>query len=81
MLGNFQLLAGLILFALNVVFYVGALARLNLAVAYPIMMAGGVLIVFSASIVLFKEPFTNAQLIGTVFLIVGITLVAGQGAA
>lgn len=81
LLTNYELLAGLSLFALNVVFYVGALARLNLAVAYPIMMAGGVLIVFVASVVLFKESFTFLQLVGTALLISGITLVTARGAA
>ena len=40
---NYHLLAGLSLFALNVVLYILALTRLNLSVAYPIMMAGGVM--------------------------------------
>lgn len=77
---NYHLLAGLALFVLNIVFYIGALARLNLALAYPIMMAGGVLIVFTSSIVLLKEPFSIAQLVGTALLIVGITLVTSRGA-
>lgn len=81
LLGNVPLLAGLVLFALNVVFYVGALARLDLAVAYPIMMAGGVLIVFSASVLLFREPYTGPQLVGTALLVAGIVLVTAKGAA
>lgn len=81
LLANYHLFGGLILFALNVVFYVGALARLNLAVAYPIMMAGGVLIVFSASVLLLKEPFNAPQLIGTALLIAGIILITARGTA
>ena len=42
LVSDYYLLAGLLLFALNVVFYVAALARLNLSTAYPIMVAGGI---------------------------------------
>ncbi len=81
LIGNYPLLAGLVLFALNVLFYIAALARLDLAVAYPIMMAGGVLIVFSASVLLFREPYTGLQLVGTLLLVVGIVLVTAKSAA
>jgi multidrug transporter EmrE-like cation transporter len=75
---NYHLLAGLALFALNVLFYVLALTRLNLSIAYPIMMAGGVAIVVSASILLLQEALTNRQVIGLSLLIVGIVLVADR---
>jgi multidrug transporter EmrE-like cation transporter len=73
---NYHLLAGLSLFALNVVFYVLALTRLNLSVAYPIMMAGGVIIVVSVSILFLQEAVTARQMFGLVLLILGIVLVA-----
>jgi multidrug transporter EmrE-like cation transporter len=73
---NYHLLAGLSLFALNVVFYVLALARLNLSVAYPIMMAGGVVIIVASSVLLLHEALTTRQTIGLFLLIVGIVLVA-----
>jgi multidrug transporter EmrE-like cation transporter len=73
---NHHLLAGLSLFALNVVFYVLALTRLNLSVAYPIMMAGGVIIIVAASILLLHEALTARQAVGLFLLIVGIVLVA-----
>jgi multidrug transporter EmrE-like cation transporter len=78
---DYHLLAGLSLFALNVVFYVLALARLNLSVAYPIMMAGGVVIVVAASVLLLHETLTIRQAIGLFLLIVGIVLVAERSAA
>jgi multidrug transporter EmrE-like cation transporter len=40
-LGNPYLLLGLLQFAVNVVFYLAALTRLNLSNAYPVMVAGG----------------------------------------
>jgi len=78
---NYYLLAGLALFALNVVFYVLALTRLNLSIAYPIMMAGGVAIIIAASILLLQETLTIRQLIGLSLLIVGIVLVADRSIA
>jgi multidrug transporter EmrE-like cation transporter len=73
---NYHLLAGLSLFALNVVFYVLALTRLNLSVAYPIMMAGGVVIIATVSVLLLHEALTMRQGVGLLLLIVGIVLVA-----
>ena len=75
LLTDYHLLAGLLLFALNVGFYVAALTRLNLSVAYPIMVAGGIVIVVSASIVLLREPVTPAQAVGLALLMLGIGLI------
>jgi multidrug transporter EmrE-like cation transporter len=73
---NRYLLGGVVLFALNIVFYLAALARMNLSVAYPVMMAGGVLIVATASVVYFREPLSFAQVCGIVLVIAGIVLVS-----
>jgi len=75
---NYHLFAGLTLFALNVVFYVAALTRLNLSVAYPIMMAGGVVIVVSAPILFLQEAVTTRHMLGLLLLILGIVLVADR---
>jgi multidrug transporter EmrE-like cation transporter len=73
---NYPLLAGLVLFALNVVFYVAALTRLNLSVAYPVMMAGGIIIVVTVSTFFLREVVTTPQLVGLALLVLGILLVA-----
>jgi multidrug transporter EmrE-like cation transporter len=75
LLTEYHVLAGVLLFALNVVFYVAALTRLNLSVAYPIMVAGGIVIVVSASVVFLREPVTPAQAVGLALLILGIGLI------
>jgi multidrug transporter EmrE-like cation transporter len=75
---NYYLPAGLTLFALNAVFYTLALTRLNLSVAYPIMMAGGVIIVVSVSILFLQETVTTRQMLGLLLLIPGIVLVADR---
>ena len=78
---NYYLLAGLSLFALNVVFYLLALTRLNLSIAYPIMMAGGVVIIVAVSVLLLQEALTLRQAVGLLLLIVGIVLVAERSTA
>jgi multidrug transporter EmrE-like cation transporter len=72
---NYHLMAGLVLFALNVVFYIAALSRLNLSVAYPVMTAGGILIVVTVSALYLREPITTTQMLGFLFLVLGIGLV------
>jgi multidrug transporter EmrE-like cation transporter len=69
------------LFALNVGFYVLALTRLNLSVAYPIMMAGGVVIIIAVSVLLLHETLTTRQAVGLFLLIAGIVLVAERSSA
>lgn len=80
-LGNWQLLGGLVMFALNVVFYVSALARLNLSLAYPVMMGGGLLIVATLSVLYLREPLTLAHATGILLLLVGLVLVTQRDAA
>jgi multidrug transporter EmrE-like cation transporter len=74
-LHNPHLLFGLLLFALNVVFYLAALSRLNLSVAYPVMVAGGLLIVTLGSAVWLRETVTALQWGGIGLLTLGIVLV------
>ena len=78
LLTNYYLLGGLTLFAANVVFYAAALSRLNLSLAYPVMMAGGVLIIVSVSVLFLRETLSAFQMVGLLFLIIGLVLVARQ---
>ncbi len=78
-LGNAPLLAGIALFALNVVFYVAALTRLNLSVAYPVMMAGSLIVIVTASVVWLGETLTVVRGAGVLVLVAGIVLVTWQG--
>ena len=75
LLTNYTLLAGLGLFALNVVFYAAALTRLSLSVAYPVMTAGAILIVVTASLLFLKEGITTPQWFGLALIVFGIILV------
>ena len=80
LLTNYQLMIGLAFFALNVVFYASALNRLNLSIAYPIMMAGGIVIITIVSTMYMKETLTLLQYAGISLIAVGIILVTTQAA-
>ena len=81
LLTNYHLVAGLVLFALNVVLYAAALTRLDLSVAYPVMTAGGVLIVVSVSYFVLGESVSPVQLLGLALIVAGILLVTRQTVA
>lgn len=74
LVSNYHLMAGLLLFALNAAFYVGALTRLNLSVAYPVMVAGGIAIIGSISVLLLGETLAASQVVGLVLLTAGSIL-------
>ncbi|MEN8175367.1 MAG: SMR family transporter [Pseudomonadota bacterium] len=74
-LANYPLMGGLALFALNVVFYAAALVKLDLSIAYPVMTAGGIVIVVTVSALFLSETLSSAQLLGLGFMVVGIVLV------
>lgn len=73
---NWQLILGLVLFASNVIFYLIALKRINLSIAYPIMTSGGFLIISLFSVYYLKEHLGSIQIAGIALIAVGITLLA-----
>ena len=75
-LTSWPLIVGLVLFAVNVVAYTQALARLPLSVAYPIMVALTGIIVISGSHILFKESIGWLQWAGYALIIAGVVCVA-----
>lgn len=75
---NWQLLLGLSIFALNVIFYFLALRALPLSVAYPVMVVMGFLIVNSYALLTLHEPIMTGQYIGYLLIIIGITLVVAR---
>ncbi|WP_437680035.1 DMT family transporter [Sorangium sp. So ce131] len=73
---NYHLVLGLVLFASNILFYVLALKRINLSIAYPIMTSGGFLIISVFSVYYLREPLTTMQIGGIVMIAAGIALLA-----
>jgi multidrug transporter EmrE-like cation transporter len=80
-LGDWPLLLGLLLFALNVALYALALTRLELSVAYLILVAGGLVIVVAASALVLGERVTPMQGLGLALLVLGVLLVGRGGRA
>ena len=77
---NFYLIGGITLFALNVISYFLALSRINLSIAYPIMVTGGIVIITLFSYFALKENLTILQISGLALVIAGIALVTWQTA-
>jgi multidrug transporter EmrE-like cation transporter len=80
LLGTPYLLAGLLLFAINVTLYVVALSQLKLSVAYPVMAAGSLLVVVLMSGLWLGESLSFTQWSGIVLLLLGIVLVTSGSA-
>ena len=70
------LFLGVLSFALALAAYSVVLTRLNLSVAYPIMVSMGLVIVVLASYFLLHEVITPFQIIGFLLIIAGVWLVA-----
>ena len=75
---NYLLLGGVFLFALNMVAYTVALSRLPLSIAYPIMVAGTLLVVTLFSALYLGESITIVQFTGLILLGVSIILIVGH---
>lgn len=75
---NYTILIGIALFAMNIIFYILALSKINLSVAYPIMTVGGLILITVISYAFFKEVITPLQITGLILLIIGIGLIAGK---
>ena len=75
LLKNYILILGCTLFAGNIVFYVLALSKLNISVAYPIAMSGGLIIITLISYFFLKEAITPLQLFGLLLILAGIVCV------
>jgi len=75
---NGRVLAGIVLFACNVLAYAYALSRIRLSVAYPVMTSLGLVIVMVLSFFLMGERITPLQVVGTALILAGVVLVASQ---
>lgn len=73
---NPWLLSGITSFGIALLAYSYSLIKLPLSVAYPVMTSIGLIIVAITSFFFFKESFSTIKVIGTLFIIIGVTLVA-----
>lgn len=71
---NPYIAGGVILFALNIICYSYALSRLPLSLAYPTMIIGGLIIVTTASALIFGETLSYLQAGGLALIVFGVIL-------
>jgi multidrug transporter EmrE-like cation transporter len=67
---------GMVSFALALGAYSLVLTKMNLSVAYPIMVSMGLIVVVLASAFLLMEPISAVQIVGFGLIIAGVWLVA-----
>jgi len=77
-LRHWILLVGLGCFALNVVFYAFALQKLQISVAYPIMVTVGFAIIAVVAGWKLGESLSMVQWVGVGAILLGVTLVASD---
>jgi len=75
---NVATVAGIVLFAGNVLVYRKSLDALNVSVAYPIMVSGGLILVALAAVLLpiLHERISPLQIAGMALIALGVWLVA-----
>ena len=72
---NFLILAALVSFGLNFIFYFLALRNISLSVAYPVMNVMSIIIIYAFAVWYFHERLTAWQTIGYGFLLVGLVMI------
>jgi len=78
-LQNIWLLTGMFLFGISFLAYLFILSKSQLNIVYPIVVSSGIIIISLASWFLFKETLSWLQILGIVFIIFGIYLLAIKG--
>ena len=68
-------LLGLIFYGISALFWMLALTKVELSVAYPMLSIGYVLIFF-VSILLFNEPFKLIRMLGVLLIIGGVYFIS-----
>jgi multidrug transporter EmrE-like cation transporter len=70
-----NVLIGLVLYAVSTVFWLIALSKIELSVAYPMLSIGYILLMI-LSYFLLNESITAYKVIGTLLIVAGITLIS-----
>ncbi|MBU0976393.1 MAG: SMR family transporter [Patescibacteria group bacterium] len=73
---NWQLILGVCFYGFSFVLSTLVYTKINLNIAYPIMLASSFLLVSVSSVFLFSEKFSTVQIFGSVLVIIGIVMVA-----
>lgn len=74
MIAPFSLI-GIMFYAISAIFWMLALTKIELSVAYP-MLSIGYILIFFISILLFNEPFKVIRLLGVLLITTGVYLIS-----
>lgn len=74
-LSNWPFWLGLGLYGAAFLLYAGALARLPLNVAHPVLTSGAVATVALCSLLIFREPFHWTTIAGILLVVAGVALI------
>ncbi|MDF3238297.1 multidrug transporter [Pseudomonas veronii] len=77
-LSNWPFWLGLALYGCAFLFYAGALARLPLNIAHPVLTAGAIATVALCSVLFFRESFHWTTGAGIVLVIIGVGLITAR---
>lgn len=77
-LSNIWLWVGLGLYGLAFVFYTASLSQFPLNIAHPVITAGAIITVVSASALIFREPFDAFIVLGIGLVLVGLVLIGSR---
>ncbi|MEH2387368.1 MAG: SMR family transporter [Nostoc sp.] len=73
---NIYLLGGIISYGLSAIFYVVVLGRLNLSVAYPVIIGLTIIVTMITSAVILREKILFSQWLGMGLMLSGIGAIA-----
>jgi len=76
LLRHWIVLAGVACFGLNVFFYAFALQKLQISMAYPVMVTGGFVIIVVVAGLMLHERLSTLQWVGVAAILFGVILVA-----
>lgn len=77
-LQNWPFWLGLALYGVSFLLYAMALSKFPLNVAHPILTSGAIAVVATASLFLFREPFSITTGLGILFVILGVGLITAR---
>ncbi len=74
---NIPILTGLVLYTLSAVFWIFAISKVQLSVAYPMVASGYVLVVI-LSYLLLHEPVSSLRILGLIVVVAGVVIIANS---
>lgn len=75
---NKFLILGIFFYAINVIFFVIALKKIPVSIAYPALSGTSFLLLILASVLFFQEDLNSLKIFGAMLIFIGILILASQ---